>query len=708
MGQGLPKAVTPVVLERDAGPLFQVGLAEMNGWRPSMEDAHVVIMRDNWGFFGVFDGHGGGQCSAFVAKRLTEELSKAPIPENNEAVKSLMLRLDQEFLDTQQPSGSTGTFAFVLPPENGADKVRLRVGNIGDSRVLLGRADGSIVEGPGTDAGLTTDHKPDNEVERERIYRTGGTVETIMGVARVNGDLAVSRAFGDAPHKKTGGPKQEDHPVSVEPEFTDFSCDSADFLMLVCDGISEGNFPNAEVVQLAAEQLKTAEPAEASAAVCQRALERGSMDNLSCMIVLFKGGEKSEKKKKELLPAPFLAPTHAGYRKAYSEMAGRARVNLEEAVEQRYHAAKKAWEAAGRGKKRKDASESPDNSDKEDPAVAELRSELDLFGEGPPENFAEGSPESVVWFKGWLDGLAVEPTLDPSNMSRAQLMDLLERDPEMLAMAQAQGWVGQNSMRTVTVAPEAELKPAMEAHPALKWDDRLTNICGDTGRVLQDDPSDGTAQVRFRGAISAEVWLPVSCLSEEGDMDRPVTRKVRVASLEDFKTAVEGHKLMKWQDTMEELAGQMGLALEEDANDGTTRVRFPGLRVEAWLPTSVLTEEGSGDDDLEDDSDDDDDEDEDDAEPLRKVLVPSAEKVKSALEAHETLKWEDALAGLCDQQGEVIKDDEADGSSCVRFPDSTLVWLPTALLEAVDGEESGKNGEEEEDGGNGSKRQKTS
>ena len=29
-----------------------------------------------------------------------------------------------------------------------------------------------------------------------------------MGVARVNGDLAVSRAFGDAQHKQTGGPGQ--------------------------------------------------------------------------------------------------------------------------------------------------------------------------------------------------------------------------------------------------------------------------------------------------------------------------------------------------------------------------------------------------------------------------------------------------------------------------------------------------------------------
>lgn len=68
--------------------------------------------------------------------------------------------------------------------------------------------------GPGTDGGLTTDHKPDHPGEVERIERTGGNVQSIMGVARVNGDLAVSRAFGDAPHKQTGGPAQEDHPVS--------------------------------------------------------------------------------------------------------------------------------------------------------------------------------------------------------------------------------------------------------------------------------------------------------------------------------------------------------------------------------------------------------------------------------------------------------------------------------------------------------------
>ena len=41
-------------------------------------------------------------------------------------------------------------------------------------------------------------------------------VQTIMGVPRVNGDLAVSRAFGDAQHKKTGGPKQDRSRILAE------------------------------------------------------------------------------------------------------------------------------------------------------------------------------------------------------------------------------------------------------------------------------------------------------------------------------------------------------------------------------------------------------------------------------------------------------------------------------------------------------------
>ena len=46
---------------------------------PGTENVETPNLRDlagySSGFFGVFDGHGGQQCSSFVAKRLTEDLA---------------------------------------------------------------------------------------------------------------------------------------------------------------------------------------------------------------------------------------------------------------------------------------------------------------------------------------------------------------------------------------------------------------------------------------------------------------------------------------------------------------------------------------------------------------------------------------------------------------------------------------------------------
>jgi len=723
MGQGLPKAVTSIALERRAGSLFRVGVAEMNGWRPTMEDAHVCIMHDSWGFFGVFDGHGGQQCSSFVAKRLIEELGTAELPVDDAAVKSLMLRIDQEFLDSKQPSGSTGTFAFVVPAD---DHILLRVGNIGDSRVLLGRADGSMVEGDGTDGGLTTDHKPDNKVEEERIERTGGKVQTIMGVARVNGDLAVSRAFGDAQHKQTGGPAQEDHPVSVEPEFVTLRCDASDFLILVCDGISEGSFPNREVVQLAAKTLQSTEPAQAAAAVCRKALECGSMDNLSCMIVSFKGAQQEDGPEKELLPGPFSEPTHSAFRKAYAAMAARAGMSLEAAVEKRYTSISRQEKELSATGNQKDAAggeakegEKDGKDEKsvakllwtrkgsettQDPALLELRSELAPFDVGPPGALSEGSAERVQWFKEWLDGTEVEPSIDLQNMTRDELLNMVEEDPELLAVARAQGLVDARTMRVVRVVPAELLRPAVEAHQTIKWDDRLLSICEQRGKVLQDDPSDQTAQVKFRGKISASVWLPLECLVDE-DRIGSKPRKVQVAQADALQKAVEEHPMLTWKASMVELAGQFAVAFEEELCYELTQVQFPDpISLRRWLPTSILqdvdgsiedlgVEVSSLEDSEEDDDDDADFEDADDAEPLRMALLPSAEQVKAALEAHPDLKWEDSLACRCGGPAQVLAD-LPDGVSVLRFEGGEMGWLPTSILqdaddEAVDDSESG-------------------
>ena len=82
--------------------------------------------------------------------------------------------------------------------------------------------------------------------------------------------------------------------VTANPEMGHFECDSTDFLLIVCDGVSEGQFPNAEVCQLAAKVLKetNGDAAKACEAVCHRAVETNSKDNISCMIVLMVGGER--------------------------------------------------------------------------------------------------------------------------------------------------------------------------------------------------------------------------------------------------------------------------------------------------------------------------------------------------------------------------------------------------------------------------------
>jgi serine/threonine protein phosphatase PrpC len=51
----------------------------MQGWRKSMEDAHVThldVIEGEVSVFGVFDGHGGSEVAHFVEHHLVDELKK--------------------------------------------------------------------------------------------------------------------------------------------------------------------------------------------------------------------------------------------------------------------------------------------------------------------------------------------------------------------------------------------------------------------------------------------------------------------------------------------------------------------------------------------------------------------------------------------------------------------------------------------------------
>lgn len=238
MGAFLDKPKTEKTIAKGEGCGLRYGVSAMQGWRMEMEDAHVcstdITGLKDWSFFGVFDGHAGPKVSQYCAQHLLDCIvgnvsslsDKDPVEAVKDGIYKGFLELDEELkarpdcLNGKDRSGTTAIVVMVSP-----DKIVWA--NCGDSRGLL-CTDGGV-------SFATTDHKPVNPDERNRIEKAGGTVM----MQRVNGSLAVSRALGDFDYKRAGDLPATQQLVSPEPEITvkDRDHDKDQFLLLACDGI---------------------------------------------------------------------------------------------------------------------------------------------------------------------------------------------------------------------------------------------------------------------------------------------------------------------------------------------------------------------------------------------------------------------------------------------------------------------------------------
>jgi len=102
---------------------------------------------------------------------------------------------------------------------------------LGDSRAVLSLH--------GAAKRLTTDHRPDSAAEIARITKLGGEITNVVTregkvVARVKGQLAVSRALGDFDLE----PFVTAEPEVIKVELDDDS-DTNSFVILACDGVWE-------------------------------------------------------------------------------------------------------------------------------------------------------------------------------------------------------------------------------------------------------------------------------------------------------------------------------------------------------------------------------------------------------------------------------------------------------------------------------------
>jgi len=256
-------------------------VASCQGRREYMEDTFATMrLGEDCRLYAVFDGHGGHVCASVCAKLflpfLGEQLKKAEpnIDKGSVMIDSFEI-FDRVLCDVAWNNGATATVAILS--RNG----ELIVGNVGDSRCVLYTSKPKKVDE------LTRDHSAGLLDERERIKQLGGRVtKRPCGEYRVEGVLAVSRAFGDAALKPFVSPTPEVVRRTILPQ-------GEAFLLIASDGVWDvvGNDEASELV-------KKRGPSTGCKQVVQLALDRFSEDNITCMVVnllaAFDVGESEE------------------------------------------------------------------------------------------------------------------------------------------------------------------------------------------------------------------------------------------------------------------------------------------------------------------------------------------------------------------------------------------------------------------------------
>lgn len=248
------------------------GVAEAIGYREQMEDASATWDIDEEDLFAaeVYDGHSGRAAALAAAEMMTPCLRSLirGAKEKGEELPSLSSLVREAYLATDASIVGRGL-------EQGAAAATLHImgerfvaANAGDSRVIIGEGKGWLQ--------LTLDHKPDVPEERMRIERLGGSI-IVWGVPRVQGILAMSRALGDPSLKPF---------VTPEPRVTEGLLGKEnDVAIIACDGVWDVLKPG-EVIVLA---RKEKDPQKAAETIVAKALEAGTTDNVTVVVLDIKG-----------------------------------------------------------------------------------------------------------------------------------------------------------------------------------------------------------------------------------------------------------------------------------------------------------------------------------------------------------------------------------------------------------------------------------
>ncbi|KAJ3441667.1 phosphatase 2c [Anaeramoeba flamelloides] len=259
-------------------------------FRRTMEDAHIVVDKlgdkEDQGFFGVYDGHGGSQASNFCKEHLHIEFQKLLKEKEEKEEKKEEKEQEKEQQNEKETTeekenidkiteiwkktyynidfqlknngieypGTTVITSFIRKEE---EKRVLYTANVGDARGVLCRN--------GVAQRLSFDHKASVVEEQERIINQGGFITN----NRVVGMIAITRSLGDHSIKEY---------IINEPYTSRFELTEEDkFIILACDGVWDV-MEDQDVVDLVKDMKHSQEMAKK---ILMTALDKGSTDNIS-------------------------------------------------------------------------------------------------------------------------------------------------------------------------------------------------------------------------------------------------------------------------------------------------------------------------------------------------------------------------------------------------------------------------------------------
>ncbi|KAK9469813.1 phosphatase 2C-like domain-containing protein [Lipomyces arxii] len=285
-------------------------------------------------FYSLFDGHGGAECSEFLARKLATYIENCDLNSIDRIEQEwkdnvggywarwkgqlarysrmmskdsdLMLRVplaflqaDYDFTKQDYPSGSTCTSVFIYTddptkPYWADTSARLTIAHVGDTKCIISDRNGEA-------HALTGAHHLSSPIESARLRRYAASFFTDSFGEERFGNVENTRAFGDKAMKRLG--------VTAEPDMsaytigsktaTDGFGGSEPFLVIVSDGITKFA-SDQEIVDLVTSTgyrsgYARGTPQDAAREVVQFAADVGGDDNATCLVVRLSGWGKWNK-----------------------------------------------------------------------------------------------------------------------------------------------------------------------------------------------------------------------------------------------------------------------------------------------------------------------------------------------------------------------------------------------------------------------------